>query len=146
MIDQALQRTTEDHARQVVIAKNHVLLTATRCQHTTFGAHLEQAIPLNHRQIMIREPAVTRAWVSTLIRGVRRDVSDEGLRLASHCLVIDGEPVIRQRAPQFGLLVDQQHRGTALRRLQRSTEASRARTHYRHIAKQILLVLVARRR
>ena len=41
MIDQAVQRTTEDHARQVVIAKHHVLLTATRCQNTTFGAHLE---------------------------------------------------------------------------------------------------------
>ncbi|CAI8329681.1 MAG: Uncharacterised protein [Halieaceae bacterium] len=77
---------------------------------------------------------------------MRYDVGNEGLRLAPHRITIDNETVIRQGATQFGLLVDQQHRGTALRRIQRSTEASRARTDYRDIAKQILLVLVARRR
>ena len=78
--------------------------------------------------------------------GMRYDVGNEGLRLAPHGITIDSETVIGQGAPQFGLLVDQQHRRTAVRRFQRSTEARRARTDYRDIAKQILLVLVARRR
>ena len=143
MVDQALQRAAEHHARQVVVAKDHVLFTTACCQHTTFGAHLEQAIALNHGQVMIGEPAITERMSEHLDAGMRGNVGDERLRLASHRRVVDGEPVIGQGAPWLGLLIDKQDRGAALRRFERSAEARRPSTNHRHIAKQILLVLVA---
>ena len=98
MIEQSLQRTTKHHTRQVVVAKDHMLLTAPRCQHTTFRAHLEQAIALNHGQVMIGEPAITERISEHSDAGMRGNVGDERLRLASYRRVVDGEPVIGQGA------------------------------------------------
>ena len=96
MIQQALQRAAEHHAGQIVVAKDHVLLTAACCQHTTFGAHLEQAIALNDGQVMIREPAVTERISEHPDAGMRGNVSYQRLCLALNRRVINGKPVIRQ--------------------------------------------------
>ena len=144
MIDQALQRTAEHHTGEIVVAKDHVLLTAACCQDTTFGAHLEQPIAMNHGQIMIGKPAVTESVSEHFDTGMRCDFSDERLSLASYRTAIDGKTMIGQGTAQLGLFMNEQNRGTALSRLERSTETSRARANHRHIAKQILLVLILR--
>ena len=93
---------------------------------------------------MVGKPAITEGMSEHSDARMRGNVGDERFCLASQRSVIDGKPVIRQGTAELGLLIDKQDRGAALRRFERSAKARRPRTDYRHIAKQILLVLVVR--
>ncbi|MNM74839.1 hypothetical protein D3C81_866040 [compost metagenome] len=143
-LHQPLRGAGQHDPRQVVVAEHHRLVERTGRHQAAAGAHLVQAFVLDHRQVVVGEPAVAGGFQQHLDVRVAFDGSQQFLAQAGGAGAGNVEAGVGERAAKHRLLLDQQHLGPGIGRVQCRTQARRASADDGQIDEQIGLVVVLR--
>ena len=143
-LHQPLRGAGQHYPGQVVVAEHHRLVERPGGHQAASGAYLVQALVLDHRQVVVGEPAVAGGLAQHLDVRLAFDSGEQFLAQAGSAGAGDVKAGVGQRAAEHRLLLDQQHLGPGIGGVQRGAQAGRAGTDHGQVDKQIGLVVVLR--
>ncbi|MNZ40296.1 hypothetical protein D3C78_578090 [compost metagenome] len=141
-LDQALRGAGQHHPRQVVVAEHHRLVEGAGRDDALLGAHLVQAVALDHRQEVVGEPGVAGGLLEDLDVRVTLHRVDQLAAQRVGALAGNVEARPGQGAAQIRLLLDQQHLGAGIGGVQRGGEAGGTGADHGEVDEQEGLVVV----